>query len=143
MPDYRKLKKARKAMYTSLSVALVAVAGIFGVFFFTNSNNNAQLSQASTPEGLTEATVVTAVNTSGNDELIGLNSRADTCSTEIVGVVEWGETGELLETEGKIDSCVGRTLTWYHIRWESGIEGWSIIDFLEFSDSNGEVVEEE
>lgn len=137
----QKLAGARKAMYFSIIAGLVAIVGIGGVFYGVSSYLNAEQSEASfdNPEEI----VITAVNTSDNDELIGLNSRAGTCSPDIVGVVEFGETGTLIEPEGKIDSCIGQTFTWYHIKWESGIEGWSISEFLEFSNTEDSAVTEE
>jgi len=134
MNYYAKLRKTKRAMTLSAIVALASITGILGVAFFANSTDNAEQSQASqlNQEELTDKTIVRAVNNSDNQDFEGLNSRAQTCSPDVVGVVQWGEEGELIEQEGVVDTCIGRTLTWYHIRWESGIEGWSISDFLEF-----------
>lgn len=135
--NYTQLHKAKRTIKLSIAIMMITLSGLALLVLVQRNSNNPATSQASNnslPQASTNSTVtrVTAVNTSGNDQLTGLNSRADSCSTEVKGVLDWGATGILVESEGKVDTCVGRTLTWYHVKWDNGVQGWTAGDFLKF-----------
>lgn len=115
-------------IHRSTITLLLSCVGILGLLISYNFLTNRDISQASYDTD----TRVTSINTSSNSQLVGVNSRKEPCSTEIVGVIKWGQQGTLVESEGKSATCVGKTQTWYHVQWDDGTKGWTIGSYLDF-----------
>lgn len=67
--------------------------------------------------------------------LQGLNVRETPCGDKVSRYQVWGSAGEVLEGPEKPGECLGGDFEWYKVRWDDGIVGWSIVDYLDFSAS--------
>ncbi|MBC7472484.1 MAG: hypothetical protein H7196_04485 [candidate division SR1 bacterium] len=45
----------------------------------------------------------------------------------------WGTAGEVLEGPNKPGPCLGGEYEWYKVKWNDGAEGWSIVNYLDFT----------
>jgi hypothetical protein len=128
-------------LYVILALSVVAIG-----YYLTPNSFYKQTSQANevvietvstkiTKENLSDyegSTHVRAVNTSGNNDLEGLNVRKEPCSEEIVGGVDWGTAGMIVDPEIISKSCFGYDYQWVKVVWENGLEGYSSSEFVEF-----------
>jgi hypothetical protein len=63
----------------------------------------------------------------------GLNTRTSPCGDLIGTLRVWGTAGEVLEGPNKPGACLGGEYEWYRVRWNDGVEGWSIVNYLDFT----------
>jgi hypothetical protein len=65
--------------------------------------------------------------------LPGLNTRENACGNLSGETRVWGTGGEVLEGPTNPGACLGGEWDWYKVRWNDGVVGWSIADYLTFS----------
>lgn len=65
--------------------------------------------------------------------LPGLNTRKSPCGDLAGSLRVWGTAGEVLEGPTKPGACLGGDYEWYKIKWNDGVEGWSIVNYLDFT----------
>ena len=63
----------------------------------------------------------------------GLNSRKTPCGELAGGLRVWGTAGEVLEGPTKPGPCLNGDYEWYRVKWNDGVEGWSIVNYLDFT----------
>jgi hypothetical protein len=65
--------------------------------------------------------------------LPGLNTRVAPCG-DVAGTLRvWGTAGEVIEGPTKAGVCFGEDYEWYKVKWNDGVIGWSIANYLEFT----------
>jgi hypothetical protein len=65
--------------------------------------------------------------------LPGLNTRKSPCGDLAGSLRVWGTAGEVLEGPSKPGACLGGDYEWYKVKWNDGLDGWSIADYLDFT----------
>jgi hypothetical protein len=65
--------------------------------------------------------------------LPGLNTRKSPCGELETTYRVWGTGGEVLAGPDKPGPCLDGDHEWYQVKWNDGITGWSIVDYLTFS----------
>jgi hypothetical protein len=63
----------------------------------------------------------------------GLNTRTSPCGDLIGTLRVWGTAGEVLEGPKKPGPCLDGDYEWYRVKWNDGVEGWSIVNYLDFT----------
>lgn len=62
----------------------------------------------------------------------GLNTRTSPCGNLIGSLRVWNTAGEVLEGPIKPGPCLDGDYEWYKVKWNDGVEGWSIVNYLDF-----------
>ena len=75
------------------------------------------------------------IATKKDSNLQGLNVRNSPCGEKVGPYQVWGNAGEVISGPEQPGECLGGDFEWYKIRWNDGMEGWSIADYFDFSAS--------
>jgi hypothetical protein len=63
----------------------------------------------------------------------GLNTRTSPCGDLVGSLRVWGTAGEVQEGPVKQGPCLGGDYEWYKVKWNDGVTGWSIVNYLDFT----------